>query len=214
MATERVKEILSKLSLLEKKISKTPISAKAFRSEIVNKPAENNTLEKAEEKPPAPAAKEVPEEAVAAEKDILLLQKIKNSWNKILAFMKTKKMSLATFLSEGKILRVKDNKLIIGFVKENVLHKEQLEENANKKFVEDIIKSVSGEMVLLDLETMEGDAVNEPPVSQEEGMPVDEDIDAIVASQENRIDPIVESALDIFDGRVVDVRDVKRKEKR
>ena len=209
-----VKEILSKLSLLEKKISETSISTKGPESKIIDKPAENKTEYKAEEREAAPIAKDISQEAVAAEKDILLLQKIKNSWNKVLAFMKTKRMSLATFLSEGKILRVKDNKLIIGFGKENVLHKEQLEESANKKFVEDIIKSVSGEKILLDLETIDSVVASELPISQEEGMPGDEDIDAIVASQESRIDPIVESALDIFDGRVVDVREAKPKERR
>ena len=154
----------------------------------------------------------IPEEEVAAERDILLLQKIKSSWAKVLNFVKNKKMSIATFLSEGKLLKVEDNVLAIGFNKNNSLHKETLEADTNRKFVEEAIKSITGEDVSLSIEALEGQ-IEEAAVSGitdiEEG-----EIAEAGKNRPNRVDPIVESAVDIFEGRVVDIRENRNKEKK
>lgn len=146
----------------------------------------------------------IPEKEVAAERDILLLQKIKSSWGKVLNFIKSKKMSIATFLSDGKLIKVKDNILAIGFNKNNSLHKEALEANTNKKFVEEAIKNVIGESVSLSIEELRGQIEEAAPSGMAN---IEEDeIENVEENRRDRIDPIIESAVDIFEGRIVDIQ--------
>lgn len=223
-----IKEILNKLTALERELrgnegfeNKKRFEKAMEREESIPKTAatEEVTGETAEIAPSALAGEKSPQEIakageaapseVAAEKDILLFQKIKSSWNKILTFVKNKKMSLAMFLSEGVLIKVKGNKLEIGFTKNNSLHKEELEKNTNKKFIEEVIQSIVGENVILETETLQAplEAVLEP-------LPAEEETDRIPGQSVNNMDPIVESALDVFDGRIVDIREGKAKERK
>jgi len=143
---------------------------------------------------------------IAAEKDILLLQKIKSSWPKVLNFIKNKKISMATFLSEGVLVQVKDNELSIGFAKNNSLHKEAVESDANKTFIREAINSITGESVALNIETIDKKYI---PANGEEMPESDESI--MDALGTNKIDPIVEDAIDIFGGRIIDITNTNRK---
>jgi len=212
-----LKEILERLTLLEKRLAGvTPpeperVTSKplpAFPSKPKVELAENPSSEPEppKESPPLPAESTVPKEEVSQERDILIFQKIKTSWGRILNFVKGKKMSIATFLSEGELLRIKDNTLALGFSKDNTLHKEAIVETANKKFVEDAISTIVGESILLNIETVEN-------TSGGSGLGVS-DIDdgkENPTGREKAIDPIVESAIDIFDAKIVDIRQNKRK---
>jgi len=149
----------------------------------------------------------MPMEEIAAEKDILLFQKVKDSWTKILNFVKSKKMSIGTFLAEAVLLKVNDNILAVGFGAHNSLHRESLEINTNKKFVEEAIKSVTGEDMKLTFKSVEGQAKSEPAVSAGEAV----EIDSVSTGRPGKIEPIVESAVDMFDGRIVDIRKVSEK---
>ncbi|NQU95922.1 MAG: DNA polymerase III subunit gamma/tau [Candidatus Omnitrophica bacterium] len=196
-----IKEILERLSSFEKKIGSGEEIPQGIR---VQAASPEMIIEK--ETPPV-VSKAVPEPELAAEKDILLLQKIKTSWINIINFIKQKKMSVATFLSDGRLLNVKDRTLAIGFGKNSSLHKEQIEANTNKKFVEEAIRSVVGEDVSLSVESVEdepgqGNEIpgNEKNASQEEA----------TSGRTNKIDPIVESAIGIFDGRIIDIRRAKK----
>jgi len=212
-----LKEILERLTLLEKRLAGvTPpeperVTSKplpAFPSKPKVEPAENPSSEPEppKESPPLPAESTVPKEEVSAERDILIFQKIKTSWGRILNFVKGKKMSIATFLSEGELLRIKDNTLALGFSKDNTLHKEAIVETANKKFVEDAISTIVGESILLNIETVEntsgGSGLGVSDIDDGEENPT---------GGEKAIDPIVESAIDIFDAKIVDIRQNKRK---
>ncbi|MCQ9207100.1 MAG: DNA polymerase III subunit gamma/tau [Omnitrophica bacterium] len=153
----------------------------------------------------------VPKEEITVERDILLLQKIKDLWPKVLNIIKNRKMSVATFLSEGELLKVQDGVLAIGFARGDLLHKETLLENVNKKIVEETIENLLGERISLAIETVESRTEGEPPlISQEEGPAIDEELE----NSNKKMDPIVESALDIFEGRVLKIRDIKSGGKR
>ena len=187
---DSIREILERLSLLEK-------------ASPVSEPEEAPAGEVKE----LPKASTVSPNEIMAERDILLFQKIKTSWNKILNIIKAKKMSVATFLAEGTLIRISDDALMLGFDENNVLHKEALEESASKDIVQEAIESVTGERIRFCVETLEGQALGEAPL-----MPADVEEDASGESalnEPNKIDPIVESALDIFDGKVTDIRGKK-----
>lgn len=187
---DSIREILERLSLLEKA---SPVS------EPEEAPAE-------EVKEPTKTSIVSPNE-IMVERDILLFQKIKTSWNKILNLIKAKKMSIATFLAQGTLIRINDDMLMFGFDESNILHKEALEENTSKGIVQEAIENVTGERIRFCVETLDRNAAQETPP-----MPADieENTSGEGASNEpNRIDPIVESALDIFDGKVTDIRGKK-----
>jgi len=184
-----IKEIMDRLSGVE-----AALKGSALETPVITGP------------PEAPAEKiaepAVPKKEVAAEKDILLFQKLKDSWSKILNFVKSRKMSVGTFLAEGALIKVNDNTLAVGFGKHNSLHKEALEISANKNFVEEAIKNVTGEKMQLIFESVEAEIENEPaPPADEEN-----EIDDIAPPRSNKIEPIVESAVDIFDAKIVDIR--------
>jgi DNA polymerase-3 subunit gamma/tau len=106
-----IKELLGRLSLLEKKLTDLK---------------QVEPLKSSEKPLPEEPAVAIPKSDIIAERDRLLLQKMKDSWGKVLSLIKNKKMSLATFLSEGALLRIKDDTFIIGFDKGNSLHREAL----------------------------------------------------------------------------------------
>lgn len=160
---------------------------------------------------PAPKAALVPKEEIVAERDILLLQKIKDLWPKVLNVIKNRKMSVATYLSEGELIKVEDGVLAIGFVRGDLLHKEALLDNANKKIVEETIESLLGERIPLAIETVEARTEGAPPlIFEEEGPALEEELE----DSNKKIDPIVESALDIFEGKVLKIRGMKTEGKR
>ena len=197
-----IKEIMERLSLIEKRIKKEPIE------EPIEEKKPSHEVP-GTEGPPEPTV--IPKEEVAAEKDILLLQKIKTSWAKILNFIKGKRMSVGTFLSEGALVKIKDSVLTIGFNKNNSLHKEQLQDDVNKKFVEESIKSVIGEDVFLNIETLEGQVEGQAGVAANEEEKLEET--PRESERDSSVEPIIESAIDMFKGRIVDVRKETRKEK-
>ncbi len=208
--TASIKEILDRLTGVEELLKKGTVKEPSAPAAIAipgKQDGERPEAPPGQALPPEPGIGEstapaAPKKEIAAEKDILLFQKVRNSWAQILNFVKNKKMSVGTFLNEGVLLKVKDNMLAVGFGKHNSLHREALEENINRKFVEEAIKNVTGENMRLIFEGVEEMPANEPGISgagENESGP-----DA--RPEPNKIEPIVESAVDIFDGRILDIR--------
>jgi len=70
------------------------------------------------------------------------LQKIKLSWPSVIENVGYKKMSVATYLNEGELLKVDKGILTIAFAKNNSLHKEIVESKENRPLIEKIIKDI------------------------------------------------------------------------
>ena len=70
------------------------------------------------------------------------LQKIKLSWPAVIENLGYKKMSLATYLNEGELLKSDKGTLTIGFAKNNSLHKEIVENKDNRLLIIKTIKDV------------------------------------------------------------------------
>ncbi|MFC1576413.1 DNA polymerase III subunit gamma/tau [Candidatus Omnitrophota bacterium] len=200
-----LKDVLDKLSLMEKGLPVTNTVRKTKETSAPQVLQEPETLKEPELEPEEMS---IPTQEISAERDILLLQKIKDSWAKILGFVKAKKMSIATFLAEAEPIKVKEHLFTIGFKKGSSLHKETLEQLGNKQFVEEAIQNILGEKVSLRVETLEGAVEGKAPAKTFE-KPKIEDIGHKGTS---KIDPIVESAIDIFDARIVDIKEKKKEE--
>ncbi|OGW75978.1 MAG: DNA polymerase III, subunit gamma and tau [Omnitrophica bacterium RBG_13_46_9] len=226
-----VREILDKLSLLEEGLKKRSFTAAADppfyndaegetgsggagKGNISSWQPETRDASDLTESPegtaetaglPAPVKGEI-----AAEKDILLLQKIRSSWPSILNFIKSKKMSIATFLAEAQLVKVKDGILVLGFERGDSLHKETVDKDTNRRFVEEVIRNITGENIFLKIESMENE------VNQEAGAmgPEENEIEDIMQDNTNGIEPIIESALDMFEGRIIGIDKMGNPEKK
>ena len=124
----------------------------------------------------AEVAKDIPTPIV-----VITLEKVKESWGRIINNLSKIKMSVATYLSEGEPMKVQGDLITVAFPKSCSLYKESLERKENKTMVE---KTVS-ELCNLNLR------VNF----------------ILIADMKHNTDmcsnPFIKSALEMFGGRVV-----------
>ena len=144
----------------------------------------------AKENGPPPKKIEVPEHPKKAEQQdkeedsatskLISLEEIKAAWLNIIERLGKVKMSAATYLSEGQLIKVHGNALTVSFPKNYSLYKESLEKKENK----DLIERILAELFKVNMR------VNFL-LSQE------------LSSKENSNDPFIRSALETFGGRII-----------
>lgn len=94
----------------------------------------------------------------SGEKATAQLGKNKNStdidlekiWPKILEKIKKTKMSVYSFIIANNSLTIEDDKLIIGFNKKYIFHKESLEKKSNKTLLQELIKEEIGRPLIIE----------------------------------------------------------------
>jgi DNA polymerase-3 subunit gamma/tau len=137
---------------------------------------------------PIPAPREKAEEAVPepesqepqAQGDCSSLDAVKDTWKAIIENVGRIKMSVATYLNEGTPAKLEKGVFVVSFPKDYSLHKESLERKENKEIIEAAISQVCNVRVRVQF-----------ILSQE------------AVRKETSDNPIVKSALDMFDGRVI-----------
>jgi DNA polymerase-3 subunit gamma/tau len=124
---------------------------------------------KVEEKPTVAKTVVLPPAAKAATVTVLpsdgsKIGKIRSRWNDILAGVKKKSIFGYVSLHEGEPAEVNaQGKLVINFKRGYAFHKERLEEQKNKQDVEEAIREVLGEKLLI--ECVVSDGAKEPSMS-------------------------------------------------
>ncbi|MCD6583748.1 MAG: DNA polymerase III subunit gamma/tau [Candidatus Omnitrophica bacterium] len=68
------------------------------------------------------------------------LKEIESRWLDFISQISKRKVSLASYLSEAKLSLTRDGKLVLGFSKKFSFHKEILEREKNKRFIEEALK--------------------------------------------------------------------------
>ncbi len=118
------------------------------------------------------------------------LNEVERVWAEVIEKVKAKKMSCGMFLSEAAPAEVEGNLIVLGLPNELKFHKESLEKADNKKIVEEIFQSVLGAKVKVSfvITVPEKTSLNQPAAS---------------AGETEKMPDIVESAMKIFDGRIV-----------
>jgi len=71
-------------------------------------------------------------------------------WPKILDKIKKTKMSVYSFIVANNLLTIEDDKLIIGFNKKYIFHKESLEKKSNKALLKELIKEEIGRPLIIE----------------------------------------------------------------
>jgi len=180
-------EVLNKISELEKK---TINSANLADTALLKTP------------PPTvmPKTPEIPSEEANLENATntntatLEEDKINDVWLNLLKIMRNKKISLASYLLEGKIDSVDADTFIIGFPKNFLFHKETLERLENRNLIEEGFKEILKRDVRVKFTTLSH--------SKEYNIKPEESMSSLPTGEEIK-EPIVQSAIQIFKGRVV-----------
>lgn len=132
------------------------------------------------------------------------LEEILSAWEMVINRMKTKKMSLASYLMEGYPVGVESGTLTIGFPKECQFHREVLESPDNRRLIEEAIKlSLNLDLkVSLVLAEPERSVKGSSNSSHEENAMDQAGVNTNNEDTAKESDPIVNSALEIFNGEI------------
>lgn len=150
---------------------------------------------------PAEEEAEIPVEksdAMAA----LTIDEVKKKWPAVVQAIKSKKMSVASYLLEGELTKVTGSVITLSFAKRFNFYKEALEGANNKKFVEKIASDILGKAIELEVVVLE--KAETPPERPEEvsELDIEEELEHEV-KRDAFNEPIIQSAIDIFDGKIV-----------
>lgn len=138
------------------------------------------------------------------------LEEILNGWTSVINYIKTKKISIASYLQEGYPVSINSNSLAIGFPKECQFHKDVLESSENQKLIADAIKLMFNLELRIKFTIVEPVNIKRSSDEYEDGQGnpgLSEDVPV------NEDDPIVKSALEMFNGTVAARRSDKGKSK-
>jgi len=119
----------------------------------------------------------------------------------ILQEIKKRKISIAVYLSEGTLDCVRGNVIKVAFKRHFNFHREVLEFASNRKFIEEIASSIIGRDVRFEFVCDESN-----PSFEETREPADEipgGREAETRGADVSDDPIVRSAMEIFEGRII-----------
>jgi len=138
-----------------------------------------------------------------------ILLRLKGIWPEIVREVKEKKISIGSYLEEGILLDLKDNKVIIGFSKASAFHKEVLDTKPNKIIISAAIKHLLGTELLVELVTTDAEPQNlreditSSPIEETREEPTYE-----------KVDPIIRTAMGVFNGRVIKKDFIKREDRK
>ena len=140
---------------------------------IKNKP--DNIEAKKEEEPPDSVG------SAQAQQQIISLENIMGIWQKVLDNLERIKISVATYLNKGQPLKIHGSTLTVAFPRSHSLHKESLERKENREIIEKCISELLNTSLRVNF------------ILSDECKP----------REDNENSPIIKSALDMFNGRVI-----------
>jgi DNA polymerase-3 subunit gamma/tau len=160
-----------------------------------------------EDRPPAGTLPSLENQARAAsaEDRERSIESVANSWQAILNSLRAKKISVASYLLEGTPHSIEGDTLVVAFPKECQFHMEALAENVeNRTLIEGVVRDVLKAEYRIRFMSVEGGpgvrgGARERPYDMEgaDDMPPAQD------ARNKKIDPLIEHAIDVFDGHVV-----------
>lgn len=212
-------DILERISFLEEKIDGSGSIEESVREEPAIEPDRSSGPEEkpAKAQPDDPKTNEednggsggtddgaVKDEEINT-KEGLALRQITHAWPNVLKNIRIKKISIASCLSEGEPISFKDNAVTLGFPKGHSFHREVIEKVSNKKLVEEALSKILTRDITLEFTTTAERRNSNNNMDLQDNYP-EEDILSDELNQDlspHKDDPIVDSALDIFKGRIV-----------
>jgi hypothetical protein len=126
------------------------------------------------------------------------------AWGSILNYIKGRKISIASYLYEAYPLSLISDTIKIGFPDEFRFHREAVDSPENRKLIEEALKEVVKLDLRVEISSMDR-AV--PPGGVTRNSCQESFSDGVATPESNgtkKIDPIIKSALDIFNGEIAD----------
>ena len=178
-------EIMSRLNSLEK-VSSEPVKARP----VIEKPksaGDNDVHVVAQEMNPIPTDESRPE-----------LYRVREALQLVIRQIRQEKIYIASCLEEGMLVDFKGNIITLGFPKKNTFHKESLEKQQNKDIIENSFSKALGSKVAVEfIITEDGTQPADNTKSEKPNQPSQNPLKKALS------DPIIKSALDIFDGNIM-----------
>lgn len=125
------------------------------------------------------------------------------TWEKLLALVKKEKPMLAAILEQGSLIHFDEKKIELGFASNSVFL-ESAKDTENKKQLKTVCERFFGRKVMVKISSLEGVSTIQPPVQSKER--IKESESAGVRGEEVLNDPLVNEALSIFQGKIVEVK--------
>jgi DNA polymerase-3 subunit gamma/tau len=119
---------------------------------------------------------------------------IHSHWKAVLNYVRSKKMSVYTFLNAARPVEMNANKVIIGFGQEHAFNKEALETESNKFIIEEAVKKITGASPRVEFTLL--DFLSEP-AAQNRGA------EEKKSKAKEKMNPLIEQAMDVFGGHIV-----------
>ena len=133
------------------------------------------------------------------------LKRIRSVWPEVIRIVKSKKVSCGTYLEEGVLLDLKGGRIILGFSKSNTLHKEALETKQNITVIREAMKDlleVDMGITFAFTELSNGNGSGGQQASGQAGQAAEAPRTPF-AQVSRKIEPIIRTALDKFNGKIV-----------
>ncbi len=127
------------------------------------------------------------------------MMRVKDAWPILVKAMAVKRMSISSYLVEGAPEDIKGNTILVGFPKELNFHREVLEEKQNKDSIEAALSQILDTPVRLQF--IITDRKLEGVKEVKEAAPV------LTKNELKKKEPIINSALNIFGGKILRARD-------
>ncbi len=159
---------------------------------------------KTEDPPPPPPKEKAKEDPPPSSSAALALDEILSSWSSVVNYIRSKKISIASYLQEGYPISLKNRTLSIGFPKELQLHKEVLESPENRRLVEGAIKDVLKADLRVSLTLVEPVNMPKQPAVKipDNGSDQATESGPAAAYPAKDEEPIIDAALKIFGGEI------------
>ncbi|WP_422487265.1 DNA polymerase III subunit gamma/tau [Gudongella sp. DL1XJH-153] len=161
MAVIRLVNLKNELSLeervkrLEEGISAAPIKKEVAATAKPNpKPLEKKPEPKIEkpleQKSSEDNKKPVPEKDQSSEpKGYLTLEGVRNSWAKVMQIIKSRKINIYALVMEGEVSQLQGNRITLSYKDGFEFHKDAVNSNQNKEFLEEILTEFFGQKIEL-----------------------------------------------------------------
>ncbi len=180
-------DIIRRLDSVSKKnaVSENSKPAPADRDTKKDNPV--NTKSSSEKITPVPVDESRPE-----------LYRVREALQAVIKAIKKEKIYIASCLEEGRLLDFKKNTITIGFARKNTFHKESLEKQQNRSLIEDSFSKALGSKTKVEFTTIDDDGRDRDSSSSKQ-----QDDSHRNPMKRALADPIIKSALDIFDGNIM-----------
>jgi len=158
MAVIKLSNIKRELSLeervrkLEEGMVTVPEKKIQAPAKAAPKPESKNQQEKTmrkDEKIPEVKSEPVVEQKAAAPTGELTLEKIKSSWPKVMQIIKSRKINIYALVMEGEVSQLQGNRITLSYKDGFEFHKDAVNSNQNKTFLEEILTEFFGQKIEL-----------------------------------------------------------------